>query len=64
MKLQGEVEVLLTYRISFTLNIVISLALDIYGLFRMLFDYLWVVVDVFEVVFEFFEVVVDGFRWL
>ena len=40
----------------------ISLALDIYGLFKMVFDYLWVVVDVFEVVAEFFEVVVGGFR--
>ena len=35
----------------------ISLALDIYGLFKMVFDCLWVVVDVFEVVVEFFEVV-------
>ena len=33
---------------------VISRALDIYGLFKMVFDCLWVVVDVFEVV-------VDGF---
>ena len=31
-----------------------SRALDIYGLFKMVFDCLWVVVDVFEVV-------VDGF---
>ena len=42
----------------------ISLALDIHGLFKMVFDCLWVVVDVFEVVAEFFEVVVGGFRWL
>ena len=41
----------------------ISLALDIYGSFKMVFDCLWVVVDVFEVVVEFFEVVVDGCRW-
>ena len=42
----------------------ISLALDIfYGLFKMVFDCLWVVVDVFEVVVEFFEVVVDSCRW-
>ena len=41
----------------------ISLALDIYGFFKMVFDCLWVVVDVFEVVVEFFEVVVDGCRW-
>ena len=40
----------------------ISLALDIYGLFKMVLDHLWVVVDVFEVVAEFFEVVVGGFR--
>ena len=38
--------------------------LDIYGLFKMVFDCLLVVVDVFEVVVEFFEVVVGGFRWL
>ena len=42
----------------------ISLALDIYGLFKMVFGCLWVVVDVFEVVVEFFEVVFDGCRWL
>ena len=45
----------------------ISRDLDIYGLFKMEFDCLWVVVDVFEVVVdmvvEFFEVVVDGCRW-
>ena len=42
----------------------ISRALDIYGLFKMAFDCLWVVVGVFAVVVEFFEVVVDGgFRW-
>ena len=41
----------------------ISLALDIYGLFKVVFDCLWVVVNVFEVVVEFFEVVVDGCRW-
>ena len=38
----------------------------IYGFFKMIFDCLWVVVDVFEVVVgvvEFFEVVVDGCRW-
>ena len=38
----------------------ISLVLDIYGLFEMVFDCLWVLVDVFEVVVEFFEAVVDG----
>jgi len=43
---------------------VISRALDICGLFGMVFDCLWVVVDVFEVVAEFFEVVVGGFGWL
>ena len=32
--------------------IVISRALDIYGLFKMVFDRLWVVVDVFEVVVD------------
>ena len=44
----------------------ISLALDIYGLFKVVFDCLWVVVDVFEVVVmvvEFFEVVLGGCRW-
>ena len=40
-----------------------DLACFIYGLFKMVFDCLWVVVDVFEVVVEFFEVVVDGCRW-
>ena len=30
----------------------ISRALDIYGLFKMVFDCLWVVVDVFEVVVD------------
>ena len=38
----------------------ISRALDIYGLFKMVFDCLWVVVDVFEVVVDVFAVVVDG----
>ena len=33
-------------------NIVISRALDIYGLFKMVFDCLWVVVDIFEVVVD------------
>ena len=42
----------------------ISRALDINGLFKMEFDCLRVVVDVFVVVVEFSEVVVDGFRWL
>ena len=42
----------------------ISRALDIHGLFKMEFDCLWVVVDVFEVVVEFCEVVVGGFSWL
>ena len=42
----------------------ISLALDIYGLFKMVFVCLWMIVDVFEVVVEFFEVVVGDFRWL
>ena len=40
----------------------ISLVLDIYDSFKMVFDCLWVVVDVFEVV-EFFEVIVDSCRW-
>ena len=40
----------------------ISLALNTYGLFKMVFDCLCVVVDVFEVVVEFFEVVVDCCR--
>ena len=31
-------------------DIVISLVLDIYGLFKVVFDCLWVLVDVFEVV--------------
>ena len=39
----------------------ISLALDIYGLFKMVLDCLRVVVDVFAVVAEFFR---DGCRWL
>ena len=43
--------------------IVISLVLDIYSLFEMVLDCLWVVVDVFEMFLEFFEVVVDGCRW-
>ena len=30
----------------------ISRALEIYGLFKMVFDWLWVVVDVFEVVVD------------
>ena len=34
------------------------LPLDSYGLFKMVFDCLWVVLDVFEVVVEFFEVLV------
>ena len=38
--------------------------MDIYGLFKMVFDSLWVVVDDFEVAVEFFEVIVDGCRWL
>ena len=45
----------------------ISRALDIYGLFKMVFDCLWVVVDVFEVVVghcRWLLVVLDGFRWL
>ena len=37
-------------------------ALDIYGLFKIVFACLWVVVDVFGVVAEFFEVVVGGCR--
>ena len=40
----------------------ISRALDIYGLFKTVFDCLWLVVDVFEVVVEFFEVVLGGCR--
>ena len=31
---------------------VLARALDIYGLFKMVFDCLWVVVDVFEVVVD------------
>ena len=38
----------------------ISRALDIYVLFKMVFNCLWVVVDGFEVVVDGFEVVVDG----
>ena len=51
----------------------ISRALDIYGLFKMVFDCLWVVVDVFEVVVDgccifpggcrWLQMVVGGFRW-
>ena len=37
-----------------------SLVLEIYGLFKMVFDCLWVVVDAFEVVVKFFEVVLGG----
>ena len=39
-------------------------ALDIYGLFKMVFDCLWVVVDVFQVVVDgrWFEVVLGGCR--
>ena len=33
-----------------------------YGLFKMVFNCLWVVLDVFEVVAEFFEVLVLGCR--
>ena len=51
-----------TSRISFTWRIVISLVLDICGLFKIVFDCLLVVVDVFEVVVELFEAVVGGFR--
>ena len=32
------------------MTFVILLASDIYGLFKMVFDFLWLVVDVFEVV--------------
>ena len=46
---RGQVEVLFNSRISFTWHIVTSLVLDIYGLFNMAFDCLWVVVGVFEV---------------
>ena len=45
-------EVLFTSRISFAEHIVISRALDIYALFKMVFDCLWVVVDVFPVVVD------------
>ena len=41
-----------------------DMACHIYGLFKMVFNCLWVVAVVFEVAVEFFEVVVDGFRWL
>ena len=44
----------------------ISLALDIYGLFKMVFDCFWVVVNVLrwlQVVVKFFEVVGDGCMW-
>ena len=53
-KILREVEVLFTSQISFMRHIVISLVLDIYGLFKMIFDCSWVVVDVFEVVVKFF----------
>ena len=53
-------------------HIVISRPLDIYGLFKVEFDCLWVVVDVFEVVVDgccmnlsrWLYMVVGGFRWL
>ena len=38
VRFKGEVEVLFTSPISFAWHIVISLALDIYGLFKMVFD--------------------------
>ena len=40
----------------------ISLALDIYGLFKVVFDCLWVF-EVVVMVVEFFEVVLGGCRW-
>ena len=50
-------------RISF-MHIVISLVLDIYGLFKMVIDCLWVVVNVFEVVVGVLLIFVGGCRWL
>ena len=41
----------------------ISRALDIYGLFKMVCDCLWVVVDVFEVVVGGFGIFRGGCRW-
>ena len=35
-------------------------SIDIYGLFKMEFNCLWVILDVFEVVVEFFEVLELG----
>ena len=35
-------------------------SIDIYGLFKMVFNFLWVILDVFEVVVEFFEVLELG----
>jgi len=42
---------------------VIPLALDIYGFFKMIFDCLWVVVDVFEVVVDGCWVFRGGCGW-
>ena len=41
-----------------------DLALDIYGLFKMVFDCLWVVVDVFELVVGGCSIFRGGCRWL
>ena len=42
-------DVFFNSRVKCTRHIVISLVLDIYGLFKMVFDCLWVVVAVFAV---------------
>ena len=47
--------------IGTSMFIFISLVLDIYRLFKMVFDCLWVAVDVFEVIVEYF---VGSCRWL
>ena len=62
MRFQGEVEVcsLLEFHLRDMLRS--RLLLDSYGLFKMVFDCLWVVLDVFEVVVESFEVLVGGCR--
>ena len=47
IRFQGEVKIFFNSRISFPWHNVNSLALEIYGLFKMVFDCLWVVGDVF-----------------
>ena len=50
--IKDQVYISKTSQILFACHIVISRALDIYGLLKMVFDCLWVVVDVFEVVVD------------